>query len=66
MTTTQNDFFAAAQKNFYPRKDFRVLSTQDSTSKKPCNPYGFPTQSSEKSSFIADWQMPTLEKHDSA
>ena len=56
-----NDLYAIQQKNLYPHKDFRLLVSPDSPHKNPCNPYPHPMHDGKTCSFIADWQLPSME-----
>ena len=60
----QNDPFAVTRKILYNLKDAQIFVPHDSIYKKTYNPHQHTMLNSETYSFIADWQLPPIEKND--
>lgn len=63
MINHQNDIFGVTQKSFSSPTGSWVFIVQDSVYQKTGTDHSQPIMKREKNSFIADWQMPQLEKH---
>lgn len=64
MSTNQNDHSKVTKENLYASNNYRVPVLQDSPLKSACNPDGFPIVNHRTNSFIVEWQLPTIEMHD--